>query len=64
MRAPEALVQALEWLEVAVISNAESESDAALEAPSTDVPEQKLRRRKPRVSDTTPRERIVLELRS
>jgi transposase len=57
----EQLELALESLEVAAASNAEAEDDegAFPEASSTEAPEQKPRRRKPRVSGDTPRERIV-----
>jgi DNA repair exonuclease SbcCD ATPase subunit len=59
----EQLELALESLEVAAASNAgpEGDEDVSPEAPSTEMSEQKLRRRNPRVSDDTPRERIVLD---
>ena len=59
----EQLELALESLEVAVASTAEAEDDedASPEVPSAEVSEQKSRRRKPRVSDDTARERIMLD---
>ncbi len=59
----EQLELALEFLEVAAASNTEAEEDenASSEPPSAEAPEQKPRRRKPHVSDDTPRERIVLD---
>jgi transposase len=58
----EQLELALESLEVAAASDAEVEGgDDAEGQPSADASEAKPRRRKPRVSDDTPRERIVLD---
>ena len=58
----EQLELALESLEVAAACDAEVEGGGDAERqPSADASEAKPRRRKPRVSDDTPRERIVLD---
>lgn len=59
----EQLELVLEFLEVAAASNADvvGADDASSEAPSTELSEQKPGRRRPRVSDDTPRERITLD---